>query len=90
MSDITTEMYKNSIKEYLSTINFNGEWSLSKIKQDLKSMLGYEPAVQVKWKKTNMMLEGKEKNIEAVEKITISYFYAGDISTEPQKIEVLI
>ena len=50
-----------SIKEYISRIDFKSEdWSLTKIKEDMRRFLGEEPAIDVIYKKDVMINESGE------------------------------
>ena len=41
-------MKENLVRDYMSAINFKtDDWSLSKIKEDLRKFLGEEPAIVV-------------------------------------------
>lgn len=61
MSTIKT----NFVKEYLSNINFkNGDWSVEKIKEDLRKVLGEYPAIDIGYKRDVSINETTGKAIE--------------------------
>jgi hypothetical protein len=64
-----------SIKEYISRIDFKSEdWSLTKIKEDMRRFLGEEPAIDVIYKKDVMINEsGEAKEFKDIHKISIIF-----------------
>lgn len=64
-----------SIKEYISRIDFKSEdWSLTKIKEDMRRFLGEEPAIDVIYKKDVMINEsGEAKEFKDIHKISIVF-----------------
>ena len=64
-----------SIKEYISRIDFKSEdWSLTKIKEDMRIFLGEEPAIDVIYKKDVMINEsGEAKEFKDIHKISIIF-----------------
>jgi hypothetical protein len=64
-----------SIKEYISRIDFKSEdWSLTKIKEDMRRFLGEEPAIDIIYKKDVMINEsGEAKEFKDIHKISIVF-----------------
>jgi kynurenine formamidase len=64
-----------SIKEYISRIDFKSEdWSLTKIKEDMRRFLGEEPAIDIIYKKDVMINEsGEAKEFKDIHKISIIF-----------------
>jgi hypothetical protein len=69
-----------SIKEYISRIDFKSEdWSLTKIKEDMRRFLGEEPAIDVIYKKDVMINEsGEAKEFKDIHKISIIFTDSDD------------
>lgn len=88
---IINDMYDNSIKEYLSTVNFNSEnFSVKKLKEELKQLIGYEPAIKIVWDADKLIGEGStQKKIEKIKSLRIDYYVGGDLNTPMQFIEIL-
>ncbi len=78
------------IKEYLSNINFkSNNWSVDKIKDDLKKLIGEYPAIDVVYKKDVIVNEDTQESREVhdVDKISIVFTNEKD---NFQKIEILV
>lgn len=46
------------IDDYIGSIDWNGDdWDLNKIKQNLKSIIGQEPAIKINYKKESKLNE---------------------------------
>jgi len=83
-------MKANLIKEYLIKVDFNrDDWSLSKIKQDMRSFLGEEPGIDIIYKKDVMIneIKGEAEEIKKVERIAIVFT---DLDDKFKKLEFLI
>ena len=53
-------MKENLIREYLIKVDFNrDDWSLSRIKQDMRTFLGEEPGIDIIYKKDVILNEVK-------------------------------
>lgn len=79
------------IKEYLSNIDFTSDkWSIKAIKKDLKSRLGEEPAVNVKYKKDVMLSEfnSEAKEITVIDEIQV--FYSPELDKEFNRVSFKI
>ena len=69
-------MKESSIRDYISKIDFQSEnWSLDKMKNDLKIFLGEYPAIDVTYKKDVIINEilSEAKEIKSAEKISIVF-----------------
>ena len=76
-----------SIRDYITQIDFKSEnWSLTKIKEDMRRFLGEEPGVDVIYKKDVMINEfsGEAKEFLDIDKIQIIYT---DTDDKIKKIE---
>lgn len=65
-----------SIREYIERIDFNSpDWSINRIKEDMRRFLGEEPAIDVVYKKDVMLNEftGKAQEVKAIDKIQIVF-----------------
>lgn len=65
-----------SIREYITQIDFKSDnWSLSKIKEDMRRFLGEEPGIDIIYKKDVMLNEftGEAKEFKDVDKICIVF-----------------
>ena len=83
---------ENAIQEYiLKKTDFSNEDNISikQIKEDLKRILGEEPAVQLNWQKDAMLNEitGEPKEINKVKSINIIFT---DTNNEYKSLEFLI
>ena len=84
------DMKESMIRQYVSNIDFkNGEWGLARIKEDMRKLLGEEPAIDVIYKKDVMINEvtGMAKEFIDVDKIQIVFTNTSD---KFQKLEFLI
>lgn len=83
-------MKEISIREYISNIDFNREdWSLSKIKEDMRRFLGEEPGIDVVYKKDVILNEilSEAQEISKVDRISIVFT---DLDDKFKKVEFLI
>ena len=78
-----------SIKDYVSKIDFNGDWSMNKIREDMRKFLGEEPGIDVIYKKDILINEimGETKEISKVNKFQVVFT---DLDNNYKKIEFLI
>ena len=83
-------MKEISIREYISNVDFNREdWSLSKIKEDMRRFLGEEPGIDVVYKKDVIINEilSEAQEISKVDRISIVFT---DLDDKFRKVEFLI
>lgn len=83
-------MREHLVKEYLTKVDFSRDWSYNKILQDLHSMLGEKPGLDVVYKKDVMINEvsGTSKEIKKIDKVVVVF---SDMSNENfRKVEFLI
>lgn len=68
------EIKKNQISEYLSLCNKNNI-SISKIKEDLKNILEFTPAVNVTWAQNEVLNETTKLNeiVDEATKINVAF-----------------
>ncbi len=79
-----------SIREYMSQIDFKSdEWSVHRIKEDMRRFLGEEPAIDVIYKKDVMINEvtGEAKEFKDVDKIQVIFT---DLDDKFKKLEFKI
>jgi len=83
-------MKEISIRDYMSNINFRSEdWSLLKIKEDMRKFLGEEPGIDIKYKKDVILNEIKNEAKEVVKLEMISIVFT-DLDDKFKKLEFLI
>lgn len=78
------------VREYMASVNFKGEeWSLTRIKEDLRKFLGEEPAIDVIYRKDVMLNEftGEAKEIKDVSKVQVVFT---DTDDKFRKIEFIV
>jgi hypothetical protein len=83
-------MKEIAIKEYISKIDFkNDDWSINKIKEDMRRFLGEEPGIDVIYKKDIMLNEvtGKAHEIKDIDKVQIVFT---DTNDRFKKLEFII
>ena len=83
-------MKESSIRDYISKIDFQSEnWSLDKMKNDLKIFLGEYPAIDITYKKDIIINEilSEAKEIKSAEKISIVFT---DTDDRFKKIDFII
>lgn len=83
-------MKQEAIRNYLLNIDFNrDDWSLSRIKADMRRFLGEEPGIDIIYKKDVILNEvkGEAEEIKTVEKISIVFT---DLDDKFKKMEFLI
>jgi hypothetical protein len=79
-----------AIREYLSNIDFNrDDWKLSKMKQDMRVLLGEEPGVDIIYKKDVILNEilGEAQEISKVNKVSVVFT---DLDDKFKKLEFII
>ncbi len=66
--NLSAQMKNQMIQNYVVQVDFSGDFSVSKIKNDLRNILHETPAVEVKYTKSKMVTEDLKGNkIEKVE-----------------------
>lgn len=78
------------IREYMAAINFKtDDWSLTRIKEELRKFLGEEPAIDIIYKKDVMVNEftGEAKEFKDVSKVQVVFT---DTDDKFKKIEFLV
>ena len=83
-------MKEMAIREYISKIDFkNDDWSINKIKEDMRRFLGEEPGLDIIYKKDIMLNEvtGKAHEIKDIDKIQIVFT---DTDDRFKKLEFII
>ncbi len=83
-------MKEIAIREYISNIDFVREdWSLSKIKEEMRKFLGEEPGIDILYKKDVIIneIKGEAQEISKIDKISIVFT---DLDDKFRKIEFLI
>ncbi len=82
-------MKESLIKDYVSGIDFRGNWGLSKMKEDMKRFIGEEPGIDVIWEKDAVLNEDTDEPeiIERVKKLIIVFT---DTDEKYKKLEFLI
>ena len=82
-------MKEIAIREYISKIDFVREnWSLSKIKEDMRKFLGERPTLEISYEKDVMVNEvtGEAKEFKKLKKIGVVFT---DLDEKIKKIEIL-
>lgn len=83
-------MKEMAIREYISKIDFkNDDWSINKIKEDMRRFLGEEPGIDIIYKKDIMLNEvtGKAHEIKDIDKVQIVFT---DTDDRFKKLEFII
>jgi hypothetical protein len=83
-------MKEISIREYISNVDFNREdWSLAKIKEDMRRFLGEEPGIDIIYKKDVILNEilSEAQEISKVDRISIVFT---DLDDKFKKVEFII
>ncbi len=91
-------IYKEQqIQQYVNNINFSGDFSVSKIKSEMKSFLNEFPGVQIKYKKESILVEDAkgnkiEQTEEKVKSIEIAFSDGDDSNGRPivHKVEYFV
>jgi hypothetical protein len=79
-----------SVREYIERVDFTSpDWSIYKIKEEMRRFLGEEPAIDVIYKKDVLLNEvtGKAQEVKAVDKIQIVFT---DLDDRFKKLEFKI
>ncbi len=74
-------MKEELIRNYIAGIDFqNDNWSISKIKEDMRSFLGEEPGIDVEWSKDAFLNErsGEPEIVEKVKSLSIVFTETND------------
>jgi hypothetical protein len=67
MNSLSNQMKEQMIQNYIKLVDFSGDFSVAKIKNDLKKILKETPALEVKYVKNKLLTEDKKGN--KIEKI---------------------
>jgi hypothetical protein len=74
-------MKEELIRNYIMNIDFSGEnWSISKIKEDMRTFLGEEPGIDVEWAKDAFLNEdsGEPEVIQKIKSLSIVFTETND------------
>ncbi len=84
-----SSMKEMAIKDYIANVDFRGDWSISKIKEEMRKFLGEEPGIDIIYKKDVMVNEvsGEAKEFVGVSKVQIIFT---DTDDKFRKIEFLV
>jgi len=85
-----SSMKENSIREYLSSVDFkNSDWSIKELEEGMRPFLGEAPGIDVDYKKDVLIneSEGTATEYKRIEKIKIVFT---DLDDEYKKLEFLI
>lgn len=77
------------IRNYISTIDFRTEWDHNIIREDLKRILGEEPAIDVKWKRDVRINELRGKSEVFMEPETLDVIFT-DVDDKIKKLSFKI
>lgn len=80
-------MKEQIIMDYLSKIDFNKDWGVSLMKEDIYNLIGSKPAIDVKYKKDVFINENSGEAIEYMEVDSISIVFFDDTDS-PKKITI--
>ena len=74
------------IQEYISQINFHGNFSVRQIKEDLRRRIKEIPAVSVEWKKEDVVTEimGPVVSKDTVKSVTIAFSDGENVDGTPK------
>lgn len=80
----------DAITNYIQSVDFNGQFNVEKIKNDLKTMLGETPGVKLEWAAENVINEVSGKKEGRIEKVlSVKVFYTTLVG-EVKKVEYYI
>lgn len=92
--DVNIQLINESVSSYLTSLKINHpDFSISKLKEELKKLIGQEPAIEVKRKsapinelllKTNSKIPQQKELIEE-----LNVFYIDIENNKPVKIKIL-
>ena len=77
------------IKNYISEVNFNKNWSYKTIESDIKRLIGEQPGIDVVYKTDTMVHEllGEAIEVQVLEKISVVFI---DVDNRIKKMDFLI
>lgn len=77
------------IRKYITNMDFDDKWGMSKIKEDMKSFLGEEPGVDITYKKDLSINEvtGESFEITNIDSLHIIFY---DTDNKFKKLEFKI
>jgi hypothetical protein len=86
--NMSAQMKEQMIQNYVLKIDFSGDFSVSRIKNDLKGILHETPAVEVRYKKDKLVTEDLKGNKvvtvdEKVKSIVIAFSDGVDAHNRP-------
>jgi hypothetical protein len=62
MESISKQVKEQMIQNYINSVDFGGDFSVAKMKSDLKTILHEMPALEVKYVKNKLLTEDKKGN----------------------------
>jgi hypothetical protein len=57
-------MKEQLIRDYLSTVDFNGDWGLNAMRESMRKFLGEVPGIEVTYKKDVVLNESGNRAVE--------------------------
>jgi hypothetical protein len=87
---IQDPLKEDAITNYIKSINFDGNFNVEQIQNDLKLMLGESPAVKIEWGADQVINEISGANEGRIEKVrSVKVFYT-NYKGEVKKVEYYI
>jgi hypothetical protein len=87
---IQDPLKEDAITNYIKSIDFEGNFNVEQMKNDLKLMLGETPAVKIEWDADQVINEINGKDEGRIEKIrSVKVFYTNSRG-EVKKVEYYI
>ena len=92
--DASTAMKEDSVANYIASLDLTGDFSVKQIKEQLKRLLGEEPALKINWVSDTPIFEGGQKintKIERVKSVSITFSDGEDENGKPKihTVEIL-
>lgn len=68
----SAQLKEQMIQEYISTIDFNKDYSVSKMKSDIKKILGEFPGIELDYQKIKSVNETTKKDVIVDELLSVT------------------
>ena len=82
-------MKENAVKEFLSKVDWNKNWSYHVLETEMQKFLGERPSLDIKYQKDVMINENTQETVEFQKLVSVGVIFTDD-KNQIKKIEFLV
>ena len=82
-------MKENAVREFLSEVDWNKNWSYHVLEAEMQKFLGERPSLDIKYQKDVMINENTQETVEFQKLVSVGVIFTDD-KNQIKKIEFLV